>query len=126
MHQFAHETMSRFSVDIHHRWKKLRMAFGILRHEFERFDIFREARATESNSSIQEVRPYPLVESHPSCNVANINVQRLGDPGNLVDERDLGREERIRCVFNLSAVRRSIIKNGAQNGSYSSATASEE
>ncbi len=68
-------------------------------HIRQRFDVFREARPPITQAGVQEIRADPGVVAHPAGDFFDIRAQRLADIGDLIDERDLGREEGIGSVF---------------------------
>lgn len=76
--------------------------------------VFRKTRATEAWPGVQKLCSDPVVEPHAAGHVLNIGAQLLGQIGDLIDERDLGGEEGIRCVFDELGAAAAGVKNGAR------------
>ena len=82
-------------VDLDHRGQQLEVVAGVAGELLERRDILGKARAAEADPGLQEVRADPLVEAHPPRDLEHVGAGLLADVGDLVDERDLGRQERV-------------------------------
>ena len=65
----------------------------------QRADIFREAGAAEARYRMQELRPDAVIEPDTARHLLHIGADALAQIGDFVDERDLGGEECIGCLF---------------------------
>ena len=61
----------------------------------ERLEVLAEARTTEPDAGPQEQRADPRVEADRSGHRGDVGTRRVAEVGDLVDERDLGREEGV-------------------------------
>ena len=65
----------------------------------ERGDVLREARTAVAGTGVQELEADARVVAHADRDLARVGVDRLAQVRDRVDERDLGREERVRRVL---------------------------
>jgi hypothetical protein len=61
--------------------------------------VFGETRAAKSGAGVQKFAPDPIVETHTARDFLHVGADLLAQIRYLVDESDLGREERIGCVL---------------------------
>ena len=98
-------------VHLDHRRQELEVVPGVAGELLQRLHVLREAAAAVADARAQEVRadaarrgPSPLGDH------ADVGAHLLADVGDLVDERDLGRQERVRGVLDhLGAGRRRCV-----------------
>ena len=64
--------------------------------ERDRDRLLGQARAADAGARLQERRADPGVEADPGDDGLDVGAGRIGDPGHLVGERDLGPEEDVR------------------------------
>src|SRR4051812_32950487 len=83
-------------VDLDHRGEQLEVVARVAGELLQRRDVFRETRAAITRARPQELRPDARVEAHPARDLLHVGPQLLGHVRDLVDERDLGREEGVR------------------------------
>ena len=72
------------------------MVAGVARQLLERRRIFWKTRAPEAEAGVEEAWADSRVESHSAGHLGHIGADALADVGDLVDERDLRRQERVR------------------------------
>src|ERR1700733_7137631 len=65
----------------------------------QRADIFGEAGAAEARTGMEELAADPIVEPDPARNLLHVGAGALGEISDLVDEGNLGGEERVGGVF---------------------------
>ena len=82
-------------VDLDHGVQQLEVVAGVAGELLERVDILGEAAASEADPGLQELRPDAVVEAHPACDLDDVGAGLLADVGDLVDERDLRRQEGV-------------------------------
>src|SRR4029077_17444126 len=83
-------------VDLDHSGQQLEVIAGVARELLERVHVLGEARAPVADPGLQELRPDALVQAHPARDLDHVRAGLLADVGDLVDERDLRRQERVR------------------------------
>ena len=83
-------------VHLDHRVDEVEVVAAVSREELEERDVLREARAAVADARAQEVRPEPVVEPDGLRDRLDVRADELADVGNLVDEADARREERVR------------------------------
>ena len=94
-----HRSLTLEFVDLDYRVEELRVLAAQLRHVLEGFHVLGEAGAAIAHPRVQETRPDALVEAHAARDFFHVRAQAFADVGDLVDEADLGRQERIRGVL---------------------------
>ena len=72
---------------------------AILRRLEQRERVFGKTRTAEARTGMQEFRSDAAVEPDAARDVLHIRADLLAEVRHLVDEGDLGREERVRRVF---------------------------
>ena len=82
-------------VDLDHRGQQLEVVAGVAGELLQRVDVLREAAAAEADARLQELGPDAVVEAHPPRDLDDVGAGLLADVRDLVDERDLGRQERV-------------------------------
>ena len=83
-------------VDLDHRVQQLEVIAGVAGQLLERVDVLGEAAAAEADPGLQELRADAVVEAHPARDLDDVGAGLLADVGDLVDERDLRRQEGVR------------------------------
>ena len=73
------------------------MITGIPSELLEGRHVFWETAPTESRPRPQELRADAGVQPHPARDFLDVRPELLRDVCDLVDERDLGRQKRVRC-----------------------------
>ena len=71
----------------------------ILRRLDQREGVLGEARAAEARAGMQEFGADAVVEADAAGDFLDIGADLLAQIGDLVDEGDLGREKRVRGIF---------------------------
>ena len=93
-----HRALARV-VDRHHRLDDAQRRVVILAGLEQRHRILGKARAAEARAGMQEFRADAVVEPDAARDLLHVGANLLGQIGDLVDEGDLGGEERIGRVF---------------------------
>ena len=83
-------------VDLDHRAQELEVVAGVRRQQLQRADVLGEARAAVADPGGEEAGPDPPVEADAARDLEHVRAGLLADVRDLVDERDLGRQERVR------------------------------
>ncbi len=86
-------------VDLDHGAQELEVVAAVAGQLLERGDVLREARAAEAEAGTQEARADPGIEPHAAGDEVDVRADLLAHVRDLVDERDLGRQERVRGVL---------------------------
>jgi len=79
-----------------HNWH---LELVIARGCHERGSILAETRAAPTDSGVQEARSDAVIQADALRNQGGIRAHPLGQPGNLVDVRNLERQKRVGSVF---------------------------
>jgi hypothetical protein len=87
------------AVYLHHRTQDLRVRAVAGRDVLERLDVLREAAAAVADPGVEEARPDPSVVAHALGDQLHVGADPVADLGDLVDEGDLGGQERVRGVL---------------------------
>ena len=86
-------------VDLDDGVEQLEVVARVAGQLLERLDVLGEARPAVADAGLQEVRPDAVVEAHALGDGAHVGAHLLAHVGDLVDERDLGGEERVARVL---------------------------
>ena len=89
----------RLSLTAEHRLDDAQLDVVILRDLDQRAGVLGEARAAEAGAGMQELRADAVVEPDAARDLLHVGADLFGEVGDLVDEGDLGREERVGGVF---------------------------
>ena len=84
-------------VDLDHAGQQLEGVAGVAGQLLQRGDVLREAAAAVADAGTEEALADALVEAHAAGDLLDVGADALADVRDLVDEGDLGGEERIRC-----------------------------
>ena len=82
-------------VDLDHRVQQLEVVARVARELLQRGDVLREAGAAEADPGLQELRADAVVQAHPARDLDDVGAGLLAHVGDLVDERDLRRQEGV-------------------------------
>ena len=82
-----------------HGVEQRRRIVALDRQLLERAHVLGEARTAVADPGPEELRPDPPIVADPVTDRAHVDVEQLADVGDLVDERDLGRQEGVRRVL---------------------------
>ena len=97
-HLARHRPLARV-VHRQHRLDDPQRHVVVLRGLDQRARVLRKARAAEARTRMQEFCADAVVEADAARNLLHVGADALGKVGDLVDEGDLGREERIGCIL---------------------------
>jgi hypothetical protein len=89
----------------------------------DRDRLFGQARATDPGTGPQEGGPDPPVEADARDDLVDVGPRRVGDPGELVRERDLHAEKDVGPELDQRDRAESATSDGAPSGAYSANTA---
>ena len=82
-------------VDLDHGAEQLEVVTAVAGQLLERSHVLGEAGASEAEARPQEAGADPGVEPHPARHQVDVRTDLLADVRDLVDERDLGRQEGV-------------------------------
>ena len=83
-------------VDLDHGVEQLEVVARVAGELLQRGDILREAGTAEADPRLQELGADAVVQAHAAGHLDDVRAGLLADVRDLVDERDLRREERVR------------------------------
>ena len=83
-------------VDLDHGGQQLEVIARVARELLEGGDIFWKAGAAVSNPRLQKMSADPMVQAHTAGHLEDVRAGLLADVRDLVDERDLRGQERVR------------------------------
>ena len=86
-------------IDLDDGVQELEVVAGVAGELLERLHVLGKAGAAVADAGLQEVRPDAVVEPHAVGHGAHVGAHVLADVGDLVDERDLGGQERVGGVL---------------------------
>ena len=86
-------------VDLDHGVEQLEVVARVAGQLLERLHVLGKARTAVADAGVQEVRADAPVEAHARGHDAHVGADLLADVGDLVDERDLGRQEGVGGVL---------------------------
>ena len=99
-------------VDLDHGAEQLEVVAAVAGQLLEGGDVLGEAGAAEADARPQEARADAGVEAHAARDHVDVRADLLADVRDLVDERDLRREERVRADLIISAEVTSVRMTG--------------
>ena len=82
-------------VHLDHRGQQLEVVAGVAGELAQGLGIFGKTAAAEPHAGTQEGGADALVEAHAAGDLLDVGARLLADVGDLVDEGDLGRQERV-------------------------------
>src|SRR5215467_11730160 len=99
MAYFAQETIALILIDSHNFAQQVEVVPTLRCDRMERFDVLGKARASISNTRIQESRADPAIGTDSRAYLINVCSHRLRNVGYRVDEGDLHRQKCVGSVF---------------------------
>ena len=103
-------------VDLDHRVEQLEVVARVAGELLERGHVLGEARAAEADPGLQELRADAVVEAHAARDLDDVGAGLLAHVRDLVDERDLRRQEGVGGSLTISADLMSVRTIGASSG----------
>ena len=108
----SHEPALGLTIDFQNGAQQTRMQSGAFGHAGQRPHVLGKAGTAETNSCMEKTWPNPFVGPDPRGDHRHVGAESLTETGDVIDKRDLGRQE---CVCRvLDELRRTVI--GPQDG----------